>query len=115
MEQIRQSEIEGVLDLFLIGFEDIHGAIEMMQGQALGSLNADVLSQPLFITVELGTRGARSVGYHGKEGPFDGKIDFAATELIRNDVGDAQSLPELNNRRRVSETQGKALPNPKAI
>jgi hypothetical protein len=57
----------------------------MMQGQGLGSLYANLLSQPLFITVELGTGGAGSVGHHGKESAFDGEIEFAAMELPRDD------------------------------
>jgi hypothetical protein len=75
-------------------FKHIHGPVEMMQAQSVRALNADILSQPLFITVELGTGGTRSVGHHGKEGAFDWEIEFAAAELVRKDVGEAQALPE---------------------
>ena len=77
-----------------MGFEPIHGAVEMVQVERVRSCNTDVFTQPLLITVELGAGRTGSVGHHGKEGAFDGEVELAALELIRDDVGDAQSLPQ---------------------
>jgi hypothetical protein len=48
----------------------------------------------LFITIELGTGGTRSVGHHGKKGAFDGEVECAALEWLRKDGGEAQTLPQ---------------------
>jgi hypothetical protein len=82
-----------VQDRFL-GFEHIHGAVEMMQIERVRALNTDVLTQPLLITVKLGAGGPGAVGDQGKERAFDGAVEFAALELLRDDVGEAQALPQ---------------------
>src|SRR5262245_28344311 len=65
----------------------------MVQIERVPSRNADVLPQPLLLTVEFGAGRTGAVGHHGKEGTFDGEVEFAALELLCDDVGDAQSLP----------------------
>src|SRR5262245_15098332 len=77
-----------------MGFEHIHGAVEMVQVERVRSCNTDVFTQPLLITVELGAGRTGAVGHHGKEGAFDGEVEFAALELVRDEVGEAQSLPQ---------------------
>ena len=57
-----------------IGFEHIHGAVEMVQIERVRSFNADILTQPLLITVEFGPGRTRPVGHHRKESPFDQEI-----------------------------------------
>jgi len=94
VEQIGEAAIERVFNPVFMGFEQIHGAVEMVQIERVRSRNADVLTQPLLITVEFGAGRTGAVGHHGKEGAFDGEIEFAALELIRDDVGEAQSLPQ---------------------
>src|SRR5262249_51137438 len=79
---------------FLVSFKHIHGAVEMVQIERVRSLNTDVFTQPLLITVELGAGRTGSVGHHGKKRPFDREIEFAALELLRDDGGEAQSLPQ---------------------
>src|SRR5215831_19462897 len=65
------AEIERVFYPIFIGFEHIHGAVEMVQIEQVRSLNADILTQPLLITVEFGTGRTRPIGPHSKERPFD--------------------------------------------
>ena len=48
----------------------------------------------MLITVELGAGRTGSVGHHGKERSFDREIEFAALELLRDDIGEAQALPQ---------------------
>ncbi len=45
------------------------------------------------ITTSLGRRPKRAAP-HGKEGAFDSEVEFAALELVRDDGGEAQSLPQ---------------------
>src|SRR5262245_61473905 len=94
MEQIREAKIQGLLNPFLVGFEQIHGAVEMVQIERVRALNADVLTQPLLITVEFGAGCTGAVGHHGKKGAFDSEVAFAALELVRDDGGEAQALPQ---------------------
>src|SRR5215471_313665 len=94
VEQIGEAEIQRLLNIFLVSFKHIHGAVEMVQIERVRSCNTDVLTQPLLITVELGAGRTGSVGYHGKERPFDREIEFAALELLRDDIGEAQALPQ---------------------
>src|ERR1044071_1513684 len=77
-----------------MGFEHIHSAVEMVQVERIRSCNTDVFTQPLLITVEFGAGGTGAVGHHGKKGAFDSEVEFAALELIRDDVGEAQALPQ---------------------
>src|SRR5262245_65483706 len=58
------------------------------------ALNADGITQPLRITVEFGAGCTGAVGHHGKKGAFDSEVEFAALELVRDDVGEAQALPQ---------------------
>src|SRR5262244_4028869 len=64
----------------------------MVQIERVRARNADVLTQPLLITVEFGAGGTGAVGHHGKKGAFDSEVEFAALELVRDDVGEAQAL-----------------------
>src|SRR5262245_21824248 len=66
----------------------------MMQIERVRSRNADILTQPLFITVEFRTGRTSPVGHHRKESSFDREIEFAALELLRDDVSETQSLPQ---------------------
>src|SRR5215216_3354304 len=77
-----------------MGFQYIHGAVEMMEIERVRALNADILTQPWLIAGELGAGRTGSVGHHGKESPFDREIEFAALELLGEDVGEAQALPQ---------------------
>src|SRR5215813_11641587 len=94
MEQISEAAIERLCNPVCMGFEPIHGAVEMVQVERVRSCNTDVCTQPLLITVELGAGRTGAVGHHGKEGAFDGAVEFAALELVRDDLGEAQSLPQ---------------------
>src|SRR5262249_9078811 len=87
-------EIERLFNPVFMGFEQIHGAVEMLESQGLSTLNADVLAQPLFITVEFRTGHTSPVGHHGKESPFDREIEFPTLQLVCDDIGEAQSLPK---------------------
>ena len=73
VEQISEAEIERLFNPVFMGFEHIHGAVEMVQVERVRSCNADVFTQPLLITVEFGAGRTGSVGHHGKEGAFDGQ------------------------------------------
>ena len=77
-----------------VGFEHVHGTREMGQIERIRALNADIFTQPRFITVKFGPGRTCPVGHHGKERPFDREIECAACELLRDDVGDAQALPQ---------------------
>ena len=94
VEEVGKAEIQRLLNIFLVRFKHVHGAVEMVQIERVCSFNAHILAQPLLITVELGTGCTGAVGHHGKEGAFDGEIEFAALELLRDDVGEAQPLPQ---------------------
>ena len=65
-----------------------------MLARFVRALNTDILTQPWLITVKRGAGCTGSVGHHGKERAFDGEVEFAALELLRDDVGEAQSLPQ---------------------
>jgi hypothetical protein len=43
-EQVGEAKIQGLLDVFFMGFEHIHSSVEMMQGQRIGSGNADIFA-----------------------------------------------------------------------
>jgi hypothetical protein len=65
----------------------------MVQDECIRAVTADILAQPLFGTVEFGTGGTRPIGHHGRERAFDGQVNFTGGELLGDDVGDAQALP----------------------
>jgi hypothetical protein len=71
VQQVGKAEVQRLLNAVFMGFEYIHGTVEMMQRQGASPVNADVFAQPLFITVELRTGRTCSVGHHGEERPFD--------------------------------------------
>jgi hypothetical protein len=81
-EQVGKAAIPRLFYLFLLGFKQVHGPGEMVQGQRSGSGKADFLAPPLFVAVELGTGCTSSVGHHGKEGTLEGKVDFTGGELL---------------------------------
>jgi hypothetical protein len=92
-EQVGEAAIEGLRNRLLVGFEHIHRAVEMMQGQAIGPVNAHIFTQPLLRTLELGTGRTGPVGHHGKERTFDSKVDFMVGELLGDNLVDTQSMP----------------------
>jgi hypothetical protein len=94
VEQVSQAKIEGLLDGVLVGFQHVHGPVEMVQGQCIRSLDADILAQPLLVAIELGTGRTRPIGHHSKESALEGKVNVALGEVLGDDVGDAQALPD---------------------
>lgn len=61
VEQIGYPEVDGRLDGVYVGFQEVHGPVEMLSFQVLGSLDAHVLAQPLINAVE--RRAGRQGGW----------------------------------------------------
>jgi len=55
VEEISEADIERLSDTVFMGFEHIHGPVEMVQIERVCSCNADILAQPLLITLKIDT------------------------------------------------------------
>jgi len=62
---------DGLLDGILVGLQEIHGPVELVQLEFLSACNVDVFLEPLLMAVEFGDRSAGAVGYQGEQGAFD--------------------------------------------
>jgi hypothetical protein len=93
-EQRREAASEGWLDGVLVGFEPLQGPVEMVQGERLRAVEAHLFSPPRRVTVERGPGRTGPVGHHGNERPCDGTVDVTEGEWWRDDLGEAQSMPD---------------------
>jgi hypothetical protein len=89
VQEVRQTEIEVLLDRFLRGFEHIHRAVEMMERQRLGPRDPHILPQPLFVTVQFGTRRAHTIGHHRKQRALHGEVQLPVPHMVLDHVGNA--------------------------
>ncbi len=70
VEQVGHAVVDGLLDGFLIRFQEVHGTIELMQFEPFRTRDADILLEPLLMAVQLRGRGAGPVGDQGEQGPL---------------------------------------------
>jgi hypothetical protein len=95
IEQIGQAEVERLLDGLLGGFEEVHGAIQMLEREGVGPLDAHVLGEPALVAVELRARGTEPVRHHGEQRPLDRELELALAELLFEDLRDAEASPQV--------------------
>lgn len=94
IQQIRHAEIDRFFDDRLVLRQEIHGPIQVVRFERLSAGDLHIFGQPPFVAVELRGRGAGPVGHHGEQGAFDGKVELALTEHLRDDLADAETLPD---------------------
>src|SRR6516225_3984197 len=66
----------------------------MMERQRLGPHDPHVLPQPLFVTVQFGTRRARPIGHHRKQRALHGEVQLPVRHMARDHVGNPEPTPE---------------------
>lgn len=82
------------LDRLLVGLQKVHGAVQVLQPQALGARDMHLLLEPLLPAVQLGARRASAVGHHREQGALHIKAQPARLRLGADHLVDAQTLPQ---------------------
>ena len=94
VEQIPDPEEHLLLDVLPMGLQEVHRAVEVLQLQVLGPLDADILTEPLLPAVELRAGSQGAVGHHREQGPLHREPEPALSRLLLNDLADPQPIPE---------------------
>ena len=94
IEQVGHPVEDGLLDGVLVRFQEVHGAIELVQFQGLRPVDMRVFLEPLFMAVEFRGRGTGAVGNQCKQCALGIKSELPRTGLLSNHGVDAQLLPE---------------------
>ena len=80
---------DGLLDGVLVRFQEVHGAIELVQFQVLRPVDVRVFPEPLLMAVEFRGRSTGTVSDQGEQRA----LDINAGLLLNHGV-DAPLLPE---------------------
>ena len=94
IEQIGDPVEDGLLDGFLVRFQEVHGAVKRVQFQILRPFDRRVFLEPLLMAVEFRGRRAGAVGDQGEEGPLDIEPEMPRAGLLPHDGVDAELLPD---------------------
>ena len=93
-QQVSDAKEDRPLDGLLVRLQEIHRPVQVLQRQAFRAGDFDVLAQPLFVAVQLGTRCQRPVGHHREQRPLDLEAQPPRSRLLGDDLTDAQPLPQ---------------------
>ena len=94
VEQVGDPVKDGLLDGLLVGFQKVHGTVELVQLQFLRSVDVRIFLEPLLMAVELGRRGAGAVGDQGKQGALDIEPKVPCSGLLPYNVVNAELFPD---------------------
>ena len=89
-----------------MGLEEVHGAVQVLQGQLRQIRDAHLVGQPLLVAVPLGVGCAGAVGDEREQGALDIETQAAGAARLGNGLGDAQALPEGLEDIQVAEGPG---------
>jgi hypothetical protein len=78
----------------LVRFQEVHGAVELVQLEILRSLDVRVFLAPLLMAVQLRGRRAGAVGDEGEQRPLDIESEVPRAGSLPHDGVDPQLLPE---------------------
>jgi hypothetical protein len=93
IEQIGHPVEDGLLDGLLVRFQEVHGAVKLVQFQPCVPFDVRVFLEPLLVAVEFRGRGAGAVGDQGEQGALDIEAEVRAG-LLPHDGVDAELLPD---------------------
>ena len=82
------------LDGLLVGLQEVHRAVRVLQRQALGARDVDLLLEPLLPAVQLGARCSGAISHHREQRAFDIEAQATRVCLRTDDLVDAQTLPQ---------------------
>lgn len=85
---------DGLLDGFLVRFQEVHGSVQRVQLQPLRAVDVGVFLEPLLVAVEFGRWRAGAVGHQSEQGAFDIESEMPRAGLLPHDGVDAQLLPD---------------------
>lgn len=94
IEQVGHLVEDGLLDGLLVRFQEVHGAVKLVQLQSLRPFDMRVFLEPLLMAVEFRGRGAGAVGDQGEQGALDVKPEMPRPGLLPHDGVDAELLPD---------------------
>ncbi len=94
IEQVGHAVEDLPLDGLLVGFQEVHRAVQMLQRQALRARDMDLLLEPLLPAVQLGARRADAIGHHREQCAFHIEAQTARLRLCPDHLVDAQALPQ---------------------
>lgn len=84
IEQVGDAVEDGLFDGVLVGFEEIHRPVKVLQLEVTGAGDVHVLLEPLLVAVELGSRGAGAIRDHREQRPFEVEAEALASLDMKN-------------------------------
>ena len=93
VQQIGDGEEDLCMDKVTTCKKDIHGPVEVLEGNRFEVAQGDIASDPL-LHRPFGGRGKGPVGHHGEECPVNGTLEGAVFEGPAEELRDTQLLPE---------------------
>ena len=94
VQQVGYAQEDLALDRLLVGLQKVHGAVQVLQRQALGARDVHFLLEPLLPAVQLGARSAGAVGHHREQRALHIKAQAARLRLGADHLVNAQTLPQ---------------------
>jgi hypothetical protein len=95
VEQVADAEEDRLLDGLLVGLQEVHRTVVVVQFQVLDPCDTDVLTQPLLVAVQLGARRAGTVGDHGEKRSLSSKADVGQSEALLDHGANAEMRPQV--------------------
>lgn len=93
-QQVGHAEVDGPLDGRLLGFQEVHRPVQVLQRERLSADDAHLLNEPLAEAVELGGRGAGAVRYHREQRTLNWEVEAASSDNLLDDLGDPEPCPQ---------------------
>ena len=94
IHQVGDREEDALLQLGLVGLEEVQGLVEVAALQGLGTIEEDSF-QPALVDTQLGGGFIEAIGHHGEQRTFESRGGLLPPQRLADDGSDAESLPEL--------------------
>ena len=104
VEQVRHAEVDRLLDRRLVGLEEVHRPVEVVEVERRPVREEHLGLQPLLPTGELRVGTQTAVGHHGEQGALEPLPGGAPAQVLGQDGRDAQLAATGSRGRRGRRT-----------